>query len=217
MKIRTLAAAALAASLSACSSEFSGINIYETCAPPLPDQTTGQCLYTATCAATLASTPTLDVTTAQLDFRLPIQVNNDLVDNSSPTDGRINTNNATVQSWEITYTGAALAGVNLATFVRVPTTGSASELIHLIPVAYFGALAPAGSGTTTIVVNVRGHGKLDSQDSFTTAWAKIPVQVCAGCLAGDFCPGSIMASCPSAAAGATSPGQTATVTCITPP
>ena len=133
MKIRTLAVAALAASLSACSSEFSGINIYETCAPPDPDSTSGQCLYPATCDATLASTPTLDVSTAQLDFRLPVQVNNDLVDNSSPTDGRINTNNATVQSWEITYTGAALAGVNLATFVRVPTLDEVPYPVKMEP------------------------------------------------------------------------------------
>jgi hypothetical protein len=68
-----------------------------------------------------------------------------------------------------------------------------------------------------MVVNVRGHGVLDSQDSFTTAWFKVPVEVCAGCLAGSVCPaGQVMASCPASGAGATSPGQTAVVACITP-
>jgi len=217
MKTRTLAAATLVAALSACSAEFSPVAVFAICAPPAPDATTGACLYPATCDANLAGIPKLDVTTAKVDFKLAMQINNSLTDNSSVENGRVNTNDAYIQSFEMTYAGATLAPWSTSAAITVPTAGSSGALLSLIPEAYFASLIPAGSGTTSIVVNVRGHGILGSQDSFTTAWFKVPVQICAGCLNVDFCPAKIMASCPGAALGATSPGQTAGVVCIDPP
>jgi hypothetical protein len=132
-------------------------------------------------------------------------------------DGRINTNNANIQSFEMTYTGAALAPWSAGAAITVPTAGSSGAVLRLIPVAYFPALAPLGSATTNIVVNVRAHGILTSQDSFTTAWFKIPVAVCAGCLASSFTctPPAVLVTCPSAAAPGLPPGQTATPACAT--
>jgi hypothetical protein len=217
MKTRTLAAAALALGLSACAAEFSPVGIFAICSPPDPDTTTGKCLYPATCDTVFGGTPVLDVLTAQLDFRLPVQIDNALVDNSSLVDGRINTNNANIQSFEMTYTGAALAPWSAGAAITVPTAGSSGAVLRLIPVAYFPALAPLGSATTNIVVNVRAHGILTSQDSFTTAWFKIPVAVCAGCLASSFTctPPAVLVTCPSAAAPGLPPGQTATPACAT--
>jgi hypothetical protein len=215
MTTRTLAAVLLAAALTGCAANFAPVAIFEICAPPEPDSS-GACVYPATCDAALAGTPRLDVTTALVDFRLPMQLNNSLTDNSSATDGRINTNDAFIQSFELTYTGAALNPVTVDVAITVPTAGSSGALLPLIPQAYFAALTPPPNTTTSILVNVRGHGKLTSQDSFTTAWFQVPVTICAGCLAGDACPGQIMASCPGSALGATSPGQTANVVCITP-
>jgi hypothetical protein len=215
MNIRTLAAAVLALGLSACAAEFNGVGIYAICAPPDPDATTGSCLYPATCDATFAGTPVLDVTTAQLDFRLPFQVDNQLPDNSNAADGRINTNDAFIQSFEMTYAGATLEPWTVAQALTVPAAGSSGALLRLIPVAYFPSLVPPGVGRLSIVVNVRGRGILTSQDSFTTAWFQVPVEVCAGCLALSVCPpGSILASCPSTAIGQSSPGQSASFTCI---
>jgi hypothetical protein len=216
MTTRTLAAALLAAALSGCAADFAPVAIYEICAPPEPDATTGVCVYPATCEASLAGSPRLDVQTALVDFRLPVQLNNSLVNNASTADGRINTNDAFIESFEMTYTGASVNPVTIDVAITVPAAGSAGALLPLIPQAYFAALTPPPSTTTSILVNVRGHGKLTSQDSFTTAWFQVPVTICAGCLAGDFCPGQIMASCPGSALGATSPGQTASVTCIDP-
>ena len=107
MKTRNLAAAVLALGLSACAAEYSAVGIQAICAPPDPDTTSGACVYPATCDATFAGTPVLDVATAILDFRLPLQINNLLEDNSSGP-GRINTNDAFIQSFEITYAGASL-------------------------------------------------------------------------------------------------------------
>ena len=217
MKIRTLAATVLALGLSACAAEFSGVGIYAICSPPPPDATTGSCLYPATCDAVLAGTPVLDVTTAQVDFRLPVQINNLLADNSNAADGRINTNNAFIESFEMTYSGASVAPWTVGAAVTVPTAGSSGALLRLIPVAYFPALAPAGSATSNIQVNVRAHGVLGSQDSFTTAWFSVPVAICAGCLASEFTctPPAVLVTCPSAAAPGIAPGQTATPACAT--
>ena len=215
MNIRTLAAAVLALGLSACAAEFSAVGIYSICAPPDPDTTSGSCLYPATCDANFAGTPVLDVTTAQIDFRLPFQIDNDLVDNSNLRDGRVNTNDAFITSFEINYAGAAIAPWTDVQSITVPAEGSSGALLRLIPVQYFPALVPPGAATLSLVVNVRGHGKLGSQDSFTTAWFQVPVEVCAGCRAAPVCPaGSVMVSCPSSAPGQTSPGQSASVACI---
>jgi hypothetical protein len=217
MKTRTLAAAALALGLSACAAEFSPVNIFAICSPPDPDTATGSCLYPATCDTVFAGTPVLDVTTAQVDFRLPVQIDNALVDNAKPADGRINTNDATIQSFEMTYAGVALATWSVGAAITVPTSGSSGAVLRLIPVAYFPALAPLGGATTNIAVNVRAHGILASQDSFTTAWFKIPVAVCSGCLASSFActPPAVLVTCPSAVAPGVAPGQTATPACAT--
>jgi hypothetical protein len=218
MRIRTLAgAAAIALGLSACSAEFSGVGIFAICSPPDPDTTTGKCLYPATCDSIFGGTPVLDVATAQLDFRLPVQIDNVLVDNSNAVDGRINTNVAYIQSFEMTYGGTTLAPWTIGAAITVPTSGSSSALLRLISVADFPALAPPGSATTNIVVNVRAHGVLGSQSSFTSAWFKVPVAVCSGCLASAFtCTApAVLVTCPSAAAPGLVPGQTATPACAT--
>ncbi|HET8723215.1 MAG TPA: hypothetical protein VFM53_03350 [Anaeromyxobacteraceae bacterium] len=214
MQIRTLAAIAAAAGLSACAAEFNAVAIQAICAPPVPD-TDGSCTYPATCSDTLAGTPVLDVTTAQLDFRLPVEIRNALQDNSSQIDGRINTNDAFIQSFEMKYAGTSLAAWSVPAAVTVPTQGTASAVLRLIPVQYFGSISPPPAATTTITVSVRAAGVFSSQSGFTTAWFDVPVAVCAGCLAASPCAtGTVFtASCPPAAPGATAPGQTAVPLC----
>jgi len=217
MKTRTLAAAALALGLSACAAEFNAVNIFAICSPPDPDTATGTCLYPATCETVFAGTPVLDVTTALVDFRMPVQINNELLDNSLPADGRINTNDATIQSFEMTYSGVSIQPWTVGAAITVPTTGSSGAVLRLIQVADFPALVPPAGATTNLVVNVRAHGILTSQNSFTTAWFKIPVAVCAGCLASGFACTSpaVLVTCPAAAAPGVAPGQTATPACAT--
>ncbi len=216
MNLRTLAAASLALVTAACSAQYSSVFLADICAPPAPDSTTGACTYAATCEAVLASRPRLDVSTATLDFRLPLEIDNSLADNASSDAGTTNTNDAFVQSFEIRYdAGVSLGSVTVPATVRVPTTGSATYVVPLIPATDFAALAAAaGSGTLEMIVNVRAKGVFGSQSSFTTAWFQVPVQVCNYCLQ-SVCPvGSVFtASCPPAAPGATSPGQTAQVVC----
>jgi len=220
MKTRNLAAAALALGLSACSAEFSPVGIFAVCANPVPDATALTCTYAATCDAVLAGTPVLDVSPngAQLDFRLPVQIDNALVNNADPLNGRINTNNAVISSFEMTYQGVTLQSWTVPVTVTVPAAGSASAVLRLIPLQYFPTILPPGASTVQMTVRVRGHGTLGSQDSFTTAWFSVPVSVCSGCLSRDPCPAPTVfqASCPPAAAGAQWSGQTSTPLCGSP-
>ncbi len=215
MRIRTLAAIGAALGLSACAAEFSPIAFFAICAPPAPDATAGACVYPATCANSFAGTPLLDATTAGTDFRLSFQITNPLVNNADNANGRVNTNDAIVQSYEIQYPGTSLATVTVPAAVTVPTAGTAGALVPLIPAQYFPMLAPPGSATTTLTLNLRAHGVLASQDPFTTAWFQVPVKICSGCLDFNVCgTGSVLlASCPSSVAGAISPGQSAGILC----
>ncbi len=215
MKIRTLAATAVALGLSACAADYSAVAIHAICAPPEPDAASGACLYPATCDATFAGTPLLDVTTAQVAFRLPFQINNELENNADTTAGRVNTNDAFIQSFDVTYAGASLSPWNISAAITVPAGGSSGALIPLIPEQFFASIVPPGSATLNLVLNVRANGILGSQASFSTAWFQLPVQVCAGCLDLNFCPAGevFVASCPSAVPGASSPGQSASILC----
>jgi len=120
MKTRTLATSVLALFLSACAAEYSGVGIQAICAPPAPESATGACVYPATCDATFAGTPLLDATTAALPFRLPFQFNNQLLNNADPVAGRVNTNDAFIQSFEMTYAGAPLSPWNVSQAITVP-------------------------------------------------------------------------------------------------
>jgi len=215
MNIRTLAAAVLALGLSACAADYSAVAIYAICAPPAPDSAGGGCLYPATCDATFAGTPLLDATTAQVDFRLPFQINNTLENNANQATGLVNTNDAFIQSFDVTYAGASLAPWTVSAAITVPAGGSSGALIPLIPEQYFASLVPPGSSTLNLVLSVRGHGVLGSQSSISTAWFQVPVRVCAGCLDVNFCPAGevFVTSCPPPGPGATSPGQSASVLC----
>jgi hypothetical protein len=192
-----------------------GVSIAAICTPPTPDSTNGSCLYPATCEHVLAGWPMLDILTAQIDFRLPVQIENSFLDNSGG--GRINTNNALIQSFEMTYEGTGLQPWSVAASVSVPTSGSSGVVLRLIPVAYFPALLPVGIATFTIGMLVRAHGVLGSQDSFATPWFQVPVMVCSGCLASSFTctPPSVLVTCPPAATVGAQPGQTATPACAT--
>jgi hypothetical protein len=181
-----------------------GVGLSAICSFPEPEVDSGQCVYPAACQPLTGATPALDVDTARLDFVLPVRIDNTLV----ATD-------AQVQSFEVTYPDSAVASRTVIASVPVPAGGSSTAVVSLVALADFGPLTPPAGETTRIRVNVRAIGIQGSQRPFTTAWFTVPVDVCGGCLAGGGCPpGLVTLSCPAVAAGASAPGQTATVTCI---
>lgn len=207
------ATATLAIALAGCPVDFSGVSIAGVCSPPTPDATTLACEYPATCGTYFAGTPVLDAGTAgqAIDFRLPVEIDNQLPNNADSASGRVNTNDAQITSFEVMYTGVTLPTWNVPATVTVKAAGTAGALLRLIPVQYFASIVPPADTTRQMVVSVRAHGVLTSQDAFTTAWIQVPVEVCNGCLASvTWCPTgkTFAAACPSAPAP--SPIQTPT-------
>jgi hypothetical protein len=201
MKTRALATASLAVLLLAgCPAEFSGVTIVGVCSPPEP--VNNACTYPATCDTFFAGTAILDAAAGQaggVDFRLPVEIDNQLPNNADTANGRINTNDAQVQSWEVTYPGTSVPSWNVGATVTIKASGTSGALLRLIRVQDFAALAPNGAGTRQVVVSVRGHGVLGSQDAFTTAWFDVPVTVCNDCLPKNPCPSgtTFQGACPS--------------------
>ncbi|HVP68948.1 MAG TPA: hypothetical protein VMT17_16980 [Anaeromyxobacteraceae bacterium] len=210
MKTRYLAATATLVLLGSCSAPYSGVTIYQICAFPTPDTTTGDCLYEATCADTLVGPPVLDVAGAAYDFVLPIQFDNQLVSSANTANGTVNANDAYVENVNVTYAGAALNPVNVPVTLTVPATGSITGVIPLIPAAYFSSLPVSGTSLTEVVLTIKASGKFLSQQTFTTQTFQIPVLLCSGCLAtaANACPSgkTLSGVCPQF-------GQTNTVSC----
>jgi len=207
MKTRplALALAPLAGLLAGCSAEFSGVTIAGACSAPAPDAASGACTYPAACDAFFAGTAILDAAAGQvqgLDFRLPVEIDNTLPNNADTANGRVNTNDAQVQSFEVSYPGTSLGTWNVPATVTIRAAGTSGALLRLIRVQDFAALAPSGAGTRQIDIAVRAHGVLGSQSAFSTAWFHVPVTVCNDCLPTNPCPAgkSYVAACPSAPA-----------------
>jgi len=210
MKTRSIAAAAALVLLGSCSAPYSGVTIFQICAFPAPDATTGDCLYEATCANSLVGPSFLDVTGAGYDFVLPIQFNNQLTSSANTSNGTVNANDAYVESVYITYSGANVNPVTVPVSLTVPAAGSITGVIPLIPSSYFASLPVSATSLTEVVLTVKASGKFLSQETFTTQTFQIPVLICAGCsaTAANVCPSgkTLTGVCPQL-------GQTATVNC----
>jgi len=204
---RLIALAALAF-LGSCSAPYSGVTIFEVCAFPTP--TAGACVFSPTCANTLAGPAFLDVATAPQDFVLPIQFNNQLASSANEANGTVDANTAYIESIQIEYSGAnGLAPVTVPVTITVPSAGATSQVIPLIPQSDFAKLPVAPGASTNVVMSLKATGRFLSQQSFTTQSFQIPVTVCSGCLAFNPCPPStptVSGVCPQL-------GQTNTVSC----
>jgi hypothetical protein len=137
-------------------------------------------------------------------YELPIQMKNQLPSNADSSTGRVNTHDAHIEKYTITYgvPGAALPGsVSLANDT-VPAAGNTVVLVEVLPnltVTQLAAIAPATP--TTIIARVVASGRYDSGDTFETGPYKVALDICSGCLGfpvGNFCTASTAPSgaCP---------------------
>ena len=122
MKTRNLAAALLALGLSACAAEYSAVGIQAICAPPTPTRVRRLRLPRHLRRRLRRDAPCSTWPPPSSTFRLPFQINNLLVNNATASADAINTNDAFIQSFEITYAGASLEPWNVDRGPsRVPT------------------------------------------------------------------------------------------------
>jgi hypothetical protein len=189
-----------------------GLRIQEPCAPPDPDPVTFACTYPARCAAPFDGAPQVDVRVAQVDLRIPFQVDSTLAGGaaSGPASG-----DARLELLEVSYPGASLFSWTASLAATVPAGGSTTVLLPLVRPQDFDRLVPAGASTGSVMVRVRVRGTTGAGAPFATDTFSLPVAACAGCLADPPCPaGQRFVSCPWSDPEGASPGQSAAVLCV---
>jgi len=181
MNPRTLAPLALLLAAGCGADNFASVQFFEICFPPAPKS--GSCIYPASCENTLLGRPRVDVGLASA-FELPIQVNNQLRSNADTSTGQVNTHDAHVQKYAITYgvPGAALPGSISLANDTVRAGGNTVVLVEVLPTVTMAQLAAVAPATpTTIVADVVASGRYDSGDTFETGPFRIALDVCSGC------------------------------------
>lgn len=187
MKTR-LAALALALAGAACTVDDSAsIQVQTICAPPEDG-----CTFSSTCAMQYIGIITMD--TAVTDqLWLFLQVNNQLADDADPARGKLNTNDAYVEGYEVEYEGLPAPAASGRLQSLVPAGGSAVISVLPIPPAVGAGIAVTGD----VVAKLRLKGKLGDESSFETARIEIPVRICSGCVGAPTCgDGSAASLCP---------------------
>ena len=207
MKNRILPLVALAAVLCGCPQEnHVGPEFLAICANPEPD--TGGCIYSSTCDAIALFNYQYDPAVAP-DLLVPIEIFNQLVDNSDPSSGRLNTNDAVIQQWrfEYWYGGVMVNTAAANQTLVVPASSHAVGLVPVIPAELNGWASAMPPGD--IVVDVRAAGRYADERYFETGPFRVPVGVTTYvpyfCTAPD-----VLRACPQI-------GQSGTYACVTPP
>lgn len=226
MKTRALylALLGLAASSISCSEDFPSVHPFGICAPA-EDAT--ECAPDGPCERYLTGQAVLDtqVGVAGIFNELVffVQFNNQLPNNDDPTTGRVNTNDAEIDEYRITFAPQdgriRLQDRTVLTVAPpVPAGGLTSAIVTFIPEETTRELADQmatlGLGETLVTAEVRAAGRYWTRtDRFETAPFKLPVRVVNAVFTGFQCQNPtdvVVAVCPNV-------GQTATFACEAPP
>jgi hypothetical protein len=170
------------------------IEIFETCYPPTPDTTTGACLWPAACTAEALGGYFIDIGGTDNLF-LGVQVNNNLADNSDPNTGKLNTNDAFVDTFTVTYDGVDIPAITGPVQIQntVPTSGNTVVGVNLLQLdtagvaAIVAALAAKGTTTVHVVAHMKLHGVFQDQSKFDTGERVYGVDICDGCMTAFTC------------------------------
>ena len=181
MKSHILALAALAATAAACVQEnHSSVEFRGICANPAPDTSTGGCVYDSTCGAYALFTYWYDPSVAA-ELLVPIEMFNQLPDNTDLSIGRLNTNDAVIQQWRFEYLLGGFVVLEEAAEdnLVVPAASHTVALVPVIPSSLNALVSGLGAGS--IVVNIRAAGRYLDERYFETGPFKVPAEFCNGC------------------------------------
>ncbi len=168
--------------LAACAKNNASIEIAAVCAPPDDAQ---KCSFSSTCDAETIGRIRLDVAVTNYLW-LFIQVNNQTPNNAKSDTGRVNTNDAWVHEYTVTFDGISLpdAQATILGSAYVPAAGSAVISVTPITEALGNTLAgqiPAG-GARDVVGHLRLRGVYGDTTEFETGDFDIPIRLCSGCI-----------------------------------
>ncbi len=185
--------------LAACAKNNASVEIAAVCAPP---KDASKCSFSSKCDMVNIGYNAIDVGVAGASLWLFLQVNNQLPNNENLQTGRLNTNDAWVNEYEITFdvglsdvTGPVPGGASL-----VPAGGS--TVISILPIdataaATLATAVPAGAG-----INIVGHLRLKGVYADTTAFETgvfdVAIHACSACsgTAPTCAAGDYLAVCP---------------------
>lgn len=194
MKTRALLLALplVALGLGGCRDNRASVSIHGICSIP------ATCTFSGKCEAFALDVPTIDAGTSTSGrLLLPLEVANQLADNSSTDTFKTNTNDAHVDEVLIDYQGITLPRQVIGTQALIPTAGTAVLAVEVIPAALnaltvLGAYAPTATPREmTAVVKLGGYW--DDGSRWETGEFPIAVRVCTGCVASCTTP---TATCP---------------------
>jgi hypothetical protein len=197
--------------LAACVDNNASIEIATICAAP--DDATECAFSSSQCGQTWIGQTTLDISVSS-SLWIMLQVNNQLPNNESLDENRLNTNDAWVHGYvvefdiglpdvEATILGAAWVPAENSTVVSLePIDETAAAALSIIPLG----------GGVDIVAHLRLRGVYGDTTEFETGEFDIPIRVCNGCMGVPACAtaGDVRFFCPKA-------GQLpASSECVTP-
>ena len=207
MKTRIPPLLALAGALCGCPQEnHAGPEFFAICSNPEP---TPGCLYPAACEQIALFNYAYDPTVAP-DLLVPIEMNNPLLDNSDPSSGRVNTNDAVIQQWRLEYLAGGIS-VATAAYDQTQVVPAASHTVALVPVIpvslnLWAQGLPSGA---ELVVNVRAAGRYLDERYFETGPFRVPVSIGTYSAPLNCTPPDELRACPQV-------GQTGSYACVTP-
>jgi hypothetical protein len=217
MKPRILIAMALAAGAAACTKDHASVEIFAVCAPPTD---AGACSSAGTCEALLASPRPfvylIDSAGFVNELVMFVQVNNQLLDNSDPSSGRVNTNNFFIEEYRLAFPGSGIPDVDVPASGTVASNSSSTPVIPLLPFqssqALSAAMTGAGLAVAVVSVELRIQGRFGDGTSHETGVFKLAVDVANSQAPVPVCPKAgdvVTAICPN-------DGQTASIKCEAP-
>ena len=178
MNARTLAPLALLLAAGCAVDNYASVQFFEICFPPTP--TENACIYPSACENTLLGRPFVDVSGA-FNLEVPIELRNQLPVVTDTSTGRVNTSDAHVEKYTISYSyaGTALPGTTSLTNDTVPAAGNTVVLVEVLPNSTVNALATVAPSTpVTLDAFVVASGRYDNGNNFTTGKYKISIDVC---------------------------------------
>lgn len=202
MTNRFLGTLLLAAALGAgCAPDRASIEYYGVCG--FPDT----CTFSGECDAHLLTLPWIDMSLSE-ELWLPIEMRNQIPDNTDSTELRVNTNDFYVTSYSITYSGATspvlipsatksvnavvpAGGRTVVDLWPIPGGTTASTAISTYAALGLGAMMP-------LVATVTASGVFANGREYETEPFDVAFEVCDGCAAGWAVLGCVQTCPPSA-------------------
>jgi hypothetical protein len=225
MKTRVVAFAfALLAGTAGCKTEnHASIEVFGICGPPEDAET---CSTSGECETFFAGRPTVFTMAESAFFPGVIfenelnhfmQVNNQLPNNADPSAGRVNTNDAIIESYEFSFDvrgtfdaiGAffqvSIPDLSYPAVSTIPANGSFTPNVPLIPRAQLKAISDEmflngdDDSLATVIVSLRMKGHLEDGTEFETAEHEYAIDVIDMIAAAPVCPiagEEVVAICP---------------------